>query len=547
MTDGEALNRAIRANPSEDTPRLVYADWLEENGRQELAEFIRLQCRLDSATPEHPDYPAWIEREEELQLWLNAHERGPNPRLAGGLTIEHGPDCWNWTRRGFPRFLEYQSDADTAAKPMRALARALERAFTLLPTRWLVLRFLRIEQLSELLKHPVMGALDRITVQLGASLDEQAGNEAARLIANCHHFRELRGAALSLPLGTAGAEHLALSTHLERLEWFSCTSDSLTPAAVRALGSANWFRGLRELHIQDSLDPEAFGELCRLEPFPRLHTLHLLDHSFPVAAWQQFASSTTFPRLAEFVSRETDMSAGRMAALASARGFRPCVLDLNLCGMGDDAAEAMARAPWISSLRSLSMSRNLLTSRGVAAIAGCESLGNLQSLDLSANTIGVRGLHALSNNPCLRGLRTLVLHATDRFFTRSFTVKHFSEFLTNLDLPHLRRLDLSGHPLGTEASRLLAGEKYRNLARLELAGCKLTDAVARDLLQATSLQNLLELNLAGNRLGEGIKPLLERDVMPNLSRCNLERNPIPPAIAFRLSRRPGMMLDPPTA
>ena len=32
MTDGEALRRAIVSDPDDDTPRLIYADWLEERG-----------------------------------------------------------------------------------------------------------------------------------------------------------------------------------------------------------------------------------------------------------------------------------------------------------------------------------------------------------------------------------------------------------------------------------------------------------------------------------------------------------------------------------
>lgn len=54
MTDGEALLAAILAQPAEDTPRLVYADWLQENGQPERAEFIRVQCKL-ARTPE-PEY-----------------------------------------------------------------------------------------------------------------------------------------------------------------------------------------------------------------------------------------------------------------------------------------------------------------------------------------------------------------------------------------------------------------------------------------------------------------------------------------------------------
>ncbi len=38
-----ALLQAVCANPDDDLPRLVYADWLEEQGQPDRAEFIRLQ------------------------------------------------------------------------------------------------------------------------------------------------------------------------------------------------------------------------------------------------------------------------------------------------------------------------------------------------------------------------------------------------------------------------------------------------------------------------------------------------------------------------
>ena len=43
-SDGEALFRALCVNSTDDTARLVYADWLQENGQAERADFIRLQC-----------------------------------------------------------------------------------------------------------------------------------------------------------------------------------------------------------------------------------------------------------------------------------------------------------------------------------------------------------------------------------------------------------------------------------------------------------------------------------------------------------------------
>ena len=53
---------AIIENPDDDTPRLIYADWLEENGDPDRAEFIRLQCWIaereshEFILPDDPDF-----------------------------------------------------------------------------------------------------------------------------------------------------------------------------------------------------------------------------------------------------------------------------------------------------------------------------------------------------------------------------------------------------------------------------------------------------------------------------------------------------------
>jgi uncharacterized protein (TIGR02996 family) len=46
LQTGSALLNTVLAAPADDAPRLVYADWLDENGEPELAEFIRVQCEL---------------------------------------------------------------------------------------------------------------------------------------------------------------------------------------------------------------------------------------------------------------------------------------------------------------------------------------------------------------------------------------------------------------------------------------------------------------------------------------------------------------------
>src|SRR3954470_18857584 len=46
MKERELLLKAVCDNPDDDTPRLVFADWLQEHGDEERAEFIRLQIQL---------------------------------------------------------------------------------------------------------------------------------------------------------------------------------------------------------------------------------------------------------------------------------------------------------------------------------------------------------------------------------------------------------------------------------------------------------------------------------------------------------------------
>jgi uncharacterized protein (TIGR02996 family) len=59
VSDGDALLHAILDDPADDTPRLVYADWLEENGDASgrlRAEFIRLQMELAQIVPGPDDH-----------------------------------------------------------------------------------------------------------------------------------------------------------------------------------------------------------------------------------------------------------------------------------------------------------------------------------------------------------------------------------------------------------------------------------------------------------------------------------------------------------
>lgn len=81
MTDAAALLAAILADPADDTARLVYADWLEENDQPERAEFIRVQVELARLEPWHfpsdctlPITSPHYGQCEECKRWSGAKE-----------------------------------------------------------------------------------------------------------------------------------------------------------------------------------------------------------------------------------------------------------------------------------------------------------------------------------------------------------------------------------------------------------------------------------------------------------------------------------------
>ncbi|HJZ59491.1 MAG TPA: TIGR02996 domain-containing protein [Gemmataceae bacterium] len=69
MSDRLAFLRAIRASPGDDTARLAFADWLDEHGEPEQAEFIRVQLELDPVRDRLEDLRTreLIRREEVLE------------------------------------------------------------------------------------------------------------------------------------------------------------------------------------------------------------------------------------------------------------------------------------------------------------------------------------------------------------------------------------------------------------------------------------------------------------------------------------------------
>ena len=141
MNEGEALLAAILASPDDDTPRLVYADWLDEHDEPERAEFIRLQIALAHA-------PTIALRAREGAL-LHAHESA----WLSALKAEKGPlygEAHGKFRRGFIEVVWMSATA--------FLERATE-LFVAVPLRELRLTTTTVVQLAELVHSPLFERL----------------------------------------------------------------------------------------------------------------------------------------------------------------------------------------------------------------------------------------------------------------------------------------------------------------------------------------------------------------------------------------------------
>jgi Ran GTPase-activating protein (RanGAP) involved in mRNA processing and transport len=191
------------------------------------------------------------------------------------------------------------------------------------------------------------------------------------------------------------------------------------------------------------------------------------------------------------------------------------VLRLHDRVLGDDGPRALARSPYLRSLRELSLSTGM-TAHGVADLASgpCEEL---RSLGLPRNRIGADGVARLG---VLRSLEALHLGRNQLDDAALDALAHWPR-LARLDLDQnafsgaglerlcasgrlagLRELNLSNNPIDLRGCRALASCK--ELERLEvlfLHNCQLTDEEVAILLGSPYLQKLGNLALSENRLG----------------------------------------------
>jgi uncharacterized protein (TIGR02996 family) len=251
MTEAETFLAAITAQPDDDTVRLVYADWLAENGDPDRGEFVRTEIELaQSLLHEEIDERrrrVLFERRAALLKRHGAAWLAPFHPFAKESSFE----------RGFVQALEV---------PARTFLDRGEEWFALTPLTRLAPTELHtwnpavghVSHVADLLSSPLLARLSALDL-------EGRGLTAADLhvFAAQPDLSRLRELALAYNgLRSDGATLLASMPQLARLEALDLRSNSITDSGARAVALGAHFGALKELRIsKNSIRNRAWAAL----------------------------------------------------------------------------------------------------------------------------------------------------------------------------------------------------------------------------------------------------------------------------------------------
>ncbi|VTU01082.1 Repeat-companion domain protein OS=Isosphaera pallida (strain ATCC 43644 / DSM 9630 / IS1B) GN=Isop_0392 PE=4 SV=1: LRR_6 [Gemmataceae bacterium] len=327
-SDRDALVRAICASPREDTPRLAFADWLDEHGHAAHAAFVRSDVAMSLRDEWDAERLRWeadlVPNVLRRQPWFAAAFPEPPPTAGyswgGPVLTRRG---FRWAARVWPR-----------ARPAYAAAPAL---FAAHPIERLDF-FDHAPDFAWLLAQPWFPRL----TGLGWTAGRCPGSALRPLLkAAPPHLVELDLASHALnPDGTRALGASAVFRNLERLELYG-VGPRVVAAALDALAAAGPALRLRTLKIGfDSLRTTAAALAASLPP-----TLRVLS-----AAGTSLHSAGTRDLVEALVTSELKLldlgsngigNEGAAAVFTSPRLAGLKVLNLKLCMVGDEALRVL--------------------------------------------------------------------------------------------------------------------------------------------------------------------------------------------------------------
>lgn len=458
----EAFLQAIRADLDDDGPRLIYADWLDDHGDHDRAEFIRVECRRAALPHDHAESVDLAERRLELVARLSGRAVELSPALPPLFSFA-SPTWDEDYQRGFPSRAHAEPGL-LSEEQVRAFCAGLEHLVSGTTIRHLYLRGPQAKQVGQvILGQPASAELCGLTI----------------------HGPESRYPGKGVLSG------LARTTRLDRLTLLGLdlyTSDRT--AEMERFTSADWFNRLRELWLWIGPDASHPFLLPRIAAIPNLGTFRCAD--LPVPGLQALADGFASLTRLELI-QSSSLDPRQAVFLANARFPRLADLCLPQCWLDDGGLGLLLRADWFGQLRSLDLTVNKISNEGVVALAAAPAATELRVLRLGDNPFRLKGLEAIARSDNLRGLTTLDL-SSHPYKVRDMTTAAIAGFLAALRFPRLRHLDLSGWPVGDDGAKVIAASPaFAGLTRLVLLHCGVSEAGRAALLAAEHLRGLVQL------------------------------------------------------
>jgi uncharacterized protein (TIGR02996 family) len=254
MSDEDALLAAIAEHPAEDTPRLMYADWLEEHGEHIRAEFIRVQieiARADNLSQSEQSRAAPANVRERV---LSAVYRG---ELLGPLTVaERAVDVY--FHRGFISLVRLSVEAFFTHSHLLAQLRPLARV-----------RVTGVAgAVAEFLRHPRLDLVTEIAAYPAYRGSHGGIPDEGEIVAGVNRLTRL--AVLDLDNCGVGDWFCALlgNFKLPALEVLSLSRNMLTDTGVFDLANTEHLHKLRRLILSGNAIGDA-GAIALAERWPR--------------------------------------------------------------------------------------------------------------------------------------------------------------------------------------------------------------------------------------------------------------------------------------
>ncbi len=519
MNHEQAFFQAIRDEPDDDTHRLIYADWLEEQGgaaRAARAAFIRAQCRL-AVLPAGD--PARDPLEDEAADLLAEYEDEWTQPLRGIA------EQWQFAR-GFVESISLRGE--------NFLTHA-ERLFDFAPVRAVHL-LIHFRDVPHLAACPSLHWVEQLDFRR-CHLHDRA---LQQLLTSPHLDRLTALHLAGNGITTAGVQALVRSPLLGRLRHLDLSRNAgVGDRAVHLLAGAPAASSLEELGLA-STNATATGleELFRSLHLPRLVKLDISGKRFALAQLASWMKKLAESRLLSQL-RSLDLSEAIDPLALPLLILSPAVAnlrELHLRGIGlegDDVAP-LAESPYLEGLNVLDLRKNNLRSEGARALAGSPHLVGLISLDISSNNIRDTGATAIAESSCLKRLSVLDLARN------GIGGPGLQSLAASVNLGHLRTLNLAGNFIGGDSVRTLAESSHLGrLVSLDLSDAYLEEDSGRALASSANLPRLATLRLQKNLLGDGgAKALAHSPHLKRLTILNLNDNRIGKAGAEALSTAP---------